>query len=208
MMAQSEMVQAVMEGLKQTESGGDYNKQQRIRTADGVDYKVGAYGILLSKWPAMAAAAGYPDARWQDRTAQDVVVGRRIDYDFQRFGAAYPDMQDDLPMMASISFKYGAGLVTEMVDNGITTPDQMKGIKGLEPVIEYVGGLSTGDLIQQSPSLKKQKDEKPKNLTRAEDRIRQTLVAMRDSDRERGVSDGSDEEIIENGNQELPATAE
>ena len=206
-MADSAMVRAVMEGLRKTESNDDYAFQQRINSAEGYDYKVGAYGIVLSRWEGMAAAAGYPGADWRDRTAQDAVVSRRVTNDIDRFSIQYPDTVDDVGVLASVSFKYGASLASNMAERGITTVDKMKGVSGLEPVIEYVNGLDTGEVVQQ-PSMVREPQKKTETLTIAEDRIRETLVTMRDRDRGRSVTDGSNEELIEDGNQGIPAGTE
>jgi len=182
-------IDIVAGAIRTVESGDDY-KNQRLTSIDGERHrKVGAYGFMDRRWVELSEAAGFPGADWRDPTAQDRVAKAKMQRDFDRFG--------DWEAVA-IAFRYGADTARAYMDGrGFKQRKEVEGyVRNVRKLIPDTERPVTGSL---TPQAKRNQNHR---LTQAEKVIRDRLVSMRDNQR-KGAPDGSNENIIEDGNQGL-----
>ena len=194
--------------VRRMESAEDYTRQQDIRANGQNDRKVGAYGILESKWDGLAVSLGYTGAKWQDRKAQDVIAKEKLTRDYKAL-----ESWD----LAVVSFRYGRAVADHFKEQGITEPKDMEnaGYKGIgrylrdtrrgvsDPERSIEGSLPT------PPNGQKPRTQPAPQRKKSEDVVRNRILGMRDQQRKRGVTtDGSDGDIQQDGNQGLPDATE
>ena len=196
--------------IRQMESANDYTRQQDIRVNGQNDRKVGAYGILESKWDALTVSLGYTGANWQDRKAQDVIAKEKLKRDYEALGSWE---------LAVIAFRYGRAIANQFKEQGILQPKDMEnaGYKGIgrylrdtrrgvsDPERPIEGALPT----MTPPNGVTPRAQPAPDLKRSEDIVRNRLVGMRDQQRKRGVTeDGSNSQEQQDGNQNVSAEAQ
>ena len=190
------------------ESADDYQRQQDIRANGQNDRKVGAYGILESKWDGLAVSLGYTGANWQDRKAQDVIAKEKLLRDYKALESWE---------LAVIAFRYGRPVADHFKEQGILEPKDMEnaGYKGVgrylrdtrrgvsDPERSIEGSLPT------PPNGQKPRTQPNPQRKRSEDVVRNRLLGMRDQQRKRGATtDGSDSTVEPVGNTDVPDITE
>lgn len=203
-----EALDSIMERIRMAESGDDYSASSTVRGSDGgTDSKVGAYGIMLSKWDALAAAAGIPGADWRDRAAQDAVARARVENDVRKVRKAQSDGEAkadvDPFVLAAVSFKFGADVSTWVSKRG----GDISSIPELKSVGRYMENMSKQKplrdetpMARMSPTMQRAVPKADPTLTKAQDRIRDALKSMVGynepiAGEEGATQDGSNENI-------------
>lgn len=161
--------------LRTVESDNNYNRQQRVRVGGSEDTKLGAYGILKSKWGRLTEVNGYAGADWRDPRAQESVVRAKLQRDYEELGSW---------SMAALAFRYGTQAARALSDAGYLEPkaieeagqvkmgEYMRSLRDVTPNTEMqVQGQLTQDTSGEA------KNASPTNK-RAEDIVRQQLRAL------------------------------
>jgi len=192
--------EATLNAIRAVESGEDYNFQRAVSVGGERDRKVGAYGVLESKWPAVAESLGYAGADWRDPTVQDNIMRRLLERHYEQLGSWE---------LAATALRFGGKTARALSENGYIEP-QAIGQAGLENVAQYMRDLRTRTPKMDSPVAGNLSPEPNQlgtspNRVRSENIVRKNIVAMRDAQRKRGVSEnGSDSEVEPSGNQGIP----
>jgi len=187
-------IDIVAGAIRTVESDGDYN-HQRLTSIGGERHRqVGAYGFVDKRWVELAAAAGYPGANWRDPTAQDRIAKAKLQRDFDKYG--------DWEAVA-IAFRFGGATAKAYKDGrGFAQREEVEGYaRKVRKLIPDTERRITGSMTPQTEQRQNH------TLTRAESVIRDQLVTMRDAQR-KGAPDGSNENIIEGGNQGMANQAQ
>ena len=201
-------LESAAHAIRRMESAEDYERQQGIRANGQNDNKVGAYGILESKWDGLAVSLGYTGARWQDRKAQDVIAKEKLLRDYKAL-----ESWD----LAVVSFRYGRAVADHFKEQGITEPKDMenagyKGVgrylrdtrRGVQDPERSIEGSLPSPTNEPSPRTQPAPQRK-----KSEDIVRGRILGMRDQQRKRGATpDGDDSAVPEDGNQGLPDITE
>lgn len=183
-----------MRAIRTAETGTAEGNYSAIRgqVRDGARL-IGAYGFASDEWPRLAAEAGYPGARWQDRSAQDAVATFIFDALFQKY--------QDWGLVA-IAWKAGEAAADKLAEH----PEVLEG-KGLEPLRAYrdkvLGAVIPSDSPDsplrgaRSPISGPQAPQTPELQAppmraglseRADNTLRGILTAMRDQQRSMAAS--------------------
>ena len=201
--------------IRQMESANDYSRQQDIRANGSRDRKVGAYGLLESRWDALSTSLGYTGARWQDRKAQDVIAKEKLRRDYEATGSWE---------LAIVAFRYGRQVAMHFKEQDIHQPKDMENagyttigrylrdtrrgvsdpeqtVEGTIRDLEYPKGPNDGNVPE--PQTQASPDRK-----RSEDIVRNKLVGMRDAQKRRGVTNGDDSEQQQDGDTGVSDIAE
>ena len=201
-------LESAAHAIRRMESADDYQRQQDIRANGQNDRKVGAYGILESKWDGLAVSLGYTGANWQDRKAQDVIAKEKLLRDYKALESWE---------LAVIAFRYGRPVADHFKEQGILEPKDMEnaGYKGVgrylrdtrrgvsDPERSIEGSLPT------PPNGQKPRTQPNPQRKRSEDVVRNRLLGMRDQQRKRGATtDGSDSTVEPVGNTDVPDITE
>jgi len=178
--------------IRTVESDNDYRRQQDARVGSGHDRKVGAYGILQSRFDALAEAAGYAGAAWESREVQDAIARQKLERDYEELGDW---------TLAAVAFRYGTPVARKLKQQGVNDAagvshaghkqigTYLRALRKSSPQTDLsVVGRATG-APQTAPPARKQ----------AERVVRNHLVAMRDQQRGRSVSDANGQEEQVNG---------
>ena len=188
-------IQALAAALRVTETGNNYAYQQLTSIGGTPHRRVGAYGFVEKRWGELTEAAGIPGADWRDRTAQDKIAREALRQNYERYGNW---------RAAVVAFRFGGKAAEAYVSGQDFTGRKdidtyVSSVRAVEP---NVGGPVKGILDADDGGREAQ------TLTRAQSVIRDRLVMMRDNQtNEMGmeeVSDGSNEELVEVGDQGLP----
>lgn len=197
-------IDAAASGIRAVESRGDYRYQQDF-TADGArDRKVGAYGIVQSKWPTLTESLGYRGAQWQDPKMQDVIAKEALKRHYEQLGSWE---------LAVVAFRFGSPVAQFLKESGYTEPESMES-SGYGNVANYVRSVRRSETRIEQPvegRLKppEQDPTKSPQLDRAQSIIRDRLVGMRNANRNaKEVSDGSNEDIQQVGDTDVPAATQ
>jgi hypothetical protein len=199
-------INQALSAVRMMESNGNYNAQQSVRVDGQVDRKVGAYGILESRWQTLTQSLGYGGARWQDNRMQDIVAREKLERDYEVLGNWE---------LAVMSFRYGMPFAQAMSDRGYTEPKDVE-LAGYKDVAKYMRNVRRyqkeehpveGKLNQPTPSSDTVSDANP-TRKRYENVIRSMLISMRDTEKGRSGANGSDEAVEQVGDTGIPATAE
>ena len=187
-------IDVVAQALRVAESDDDYRRQQLVSVGGERYRKVGAYGILDKRWTELAEAAGYAGADWRDPTAQDNIAKQKLRQDYETFGSWEA---------AVVAFRFGAQAAKAHVES-VDHPARAEVDSYLSNVKRRMGNEDRkviGKVVTSEP-------EKNPNLSRAQKIVRDKLVMMRDM-QQRGGTDGSgNEELVEDGNQDVPGGVE
>ncbi len=190
-------------GIRAVESRGDYSYQQDF-SADGArDRKIGAYGIVQSKWDGLVESLGYAGAKWDDRKMQDMVANKALQKHYDNLGSWE---------LATIAFRFGTPVAQYFKDKGYTEPKDMEA-DGYGSIANYVRSVRRSDTrIEQPVEGRLGKQEQPSvspQLTKAQGVIRNNLVMMRNANkRAKEVGDGSNTGEQQDGNQDIPAATQ
>ena len=194
--------------IRRMESADDYQRQQDIRANGQNDRKIGAYGILESKWDGLAVSLGYTGARWQDRKAQDVIAKEKLLRDYKALESWE---------LAVIAFRYGRPVADHFKEQGILEPKDMENA-GYQGVGRYLRDTRRGvsdpersieGSLPTPPNGQKPRTQPNPQRKRSEDVVRNRLLGMRDQQRKRGATtDGSDSTVEPVGNTDVPDITE
>ena len=179
-----ENVDQAMSAVRRLESNGNYRAQQRVNINGLLDYKVGAYGIVQSKWAGLAASLGYMNAGWQDRKMQDIIAKEKLEHDYKELGSWE---------LAVVSFRYGMPIARHLIETENVEPEAIE-MAGYEGIANYVrsarnftkqdhpieGKLRTGPVENEPKSSPK--------LRRSESIVKNQLVSMRNAQRGRSAA--------------------
>lgn len=178
-------IEEAMEAVRTVESDRDYTRQQMVSVAGSTDTKLGAYGILKSKWAQLAADSGYAGADWHDPKAQDVIAREKLQRDYEQLGSWE---------MAALAFRYGTQAARALSKAGYIEPKSIEDA-GYKNMGKYVRALRAqqpqtdapveGRLVE--PVKKSAISASPTN-NRAEDIIRQQLRAMHNAQKKQSTS--------------------
>jgi len=199
-----ESINQALSAVRMMESNGNYRAQQSVRVDGQVDRKVGAYGILESRWAGLAQSLGYDGARWQDRNMQDIIAREKLERDYKELGNWE---------LSVLSFRYGMPLAKAMRDRGYTEPKDVE-LAGYKDAARYMRNVRRyqkeefpveGKLAQSSSGTVS--DANP-TRKRSENIVRSMLVSMRDTEKGRRGTNGSDEYIEQVGDSVVSDTTE
>jgi hypothetical protein len=185
-------IEKVLQSLRTVESNDDYRYQRPV-DVDGVpDRKIGAYGILASKWAQLAEASGIRGATWNDRMAQDHIARWKVTQDYQRLG----DWN-----LTAIGFRFGMKAAMGLLERKATEPATIEGL-GVPEIAEYMrrfkearpspelpvtGRIKTGASPSEAPDP---------DSTRADNILRKHLYTMRDSQRKMNESVSATADVL------------
>ena len=199
-----ESINQALSAVRMMESNGNYRAQQSVRVDGQVDRKVGAYGILESRWAGLTQSLGYDGARWQDRNMQDIIAREKLERDYKELGNWE---------LSVLSFRYGMPLAKAMRDRGYTEPKDVE-LAGYKDAARYMRNVRRyqkeefpveGKLAQSSSGTVS--DANP-TRKRSENIVRSMLVSMRDTEKGRRGTNGSDEYIEQVGDSVVSDTTE
>ena len=193
-------VEETAASVRMVETDDDYRYQQDVSVGGEAEQRLGAYGILASRWGELADAAGIGGATWNDRGAQDRIAREKLNRSYEVLGDW---------TMAAVSFRYGLNIAQALTDRGATDPVSVEQA-GHKDIANYMRALRDGIPQPESPvtgTLQSTKTQKtnPKRK-RADDIIRKQLVGLRNA--QRGVANGSDEDIEPVGDSVVSDTTE
>jgi hypothetical protein len=180
--------------IRSVESSGDYQRQQRVRVNGQVDNKVGAYGLLESRFRTLATDLGYANANWRDRKMQDMIAKEKLTRDYKALGSW------DL---AVVAFRYGQPVAQQFKQKGYSAPKDVE-LAGYPEISNYMRTIEANGSARNLPVSGRLPDgpgplaKKGPNPTRrrSEDIIRNQLVQQRDADRARAKTQTvADEEV-------------
>ena len=183
---------SVAQAIRRVESGDDYRKQQQVAVRGQADRKVGAYGILQSRWDGLVAELGYGGGKWQDPAMQDRLAAEVLKRAYQQL--------DDWTL-AAIAFRFGMPAARHLKEKGITTAKDLESV-GLKAMGNYVRALesnSTKNLemsVDGRPVDMKKPVRQSPTRKRGEDIIRGMLYEMRNAQRA-GRTIGQEEEVTD-----------
>lgn len=168
-------IEEALQSIRTVESDGNYTRQQRVRVGGSEDTKVGAYGILESKWQRLAEVQGYAGANWRDPRAQDSIVRAKLQRDYEELGSW---------TMAALAFRYGTQAARALSNAGYIEPKDIEDA-GQVKMGEYMRSLrdvtpATNMRVEgqlELPARSAAKNASPANK-RAEDIVRQQLRAL------------------------------
>jgi hypothetical protein len=190
--------------IRSVESSGDYQRQQRVRVNGQVDNKVGAYGLLESRFRTLATDLGYAKASWQDRKMQDMIAKEKLTRDYKALGSW------DL---AVIAFRYGQPVAQQFKQKGYVKPKDME-LAGYPDISNYMravesnssaSGMPVSGRLPDGPGPLAKKGPNP-TRRRAEDIVRNQLVTQRNADRARAkVQPEAEDSAIAENPEEVPA---
>jgi hypothetical protein len=194
-----ENIDQALSSLRLMESNGNYHKQQSVRVDGVMDRKVGAYGIMESRWSTLTSDLGYTGARWQDRKMQDIVAREKLERDYRTLGSWE---------LAVVSFRYGMPMARGMMDNSLTEPRDIE-LAGYPKVASYMRDVrryqkNEHPVEGKLPQSGIPEDRPNPTLKRSEDVIRRRLVSMRNAERGRKVKNGSNTGIEQVGDTGIP----
>ena len=167
-------IEEALEAVRLAESQKNYAYQQRVKIGGEVDTKLGAYGILKSKWVGLTQAAGYAGADWRDPRAQDSIARAKLQKDYDELGSWE---------MAALAFRYGSRAARGMMDAGYIEPKSIEdaGYKGMGQYLRTIRSqtpppepMSVEGTLNPQQEMKKASPDG----TRAENIIRQHLRTM------------------------------
>lgn len=191
--------------VRRMESENNYQRQQDIRANGQRDRKVGAYGILESKWAGLSESLGYTGANWRDRKAQDVIAKEKLRRDYEALGSWE---------LAVVAFRYGRPVAQHFADQNIVSPREMQDA-GFEGVGGYVRDIRRNVAdperkVEGTVNTATAATPLPPNRKKAENVVRRQLVGMRNAQRnmKEVTPDGSDTEVEQSGDTDVPAVAE
>ena len=194
---------ATMNAIRQVESQGNYGFQRSVRVGPNTDRKVGAYGIMESKWAQIADTLGYSGADWRDPHIQDSIISDLIQRHYKELGSWE---------LAAVALRFGGQVARALNDKGFTEPSAMEQA-GLEDIGQYVRDIRSRTPRMDSPVAGNLSTE-PNQLTRspqtqqAKNIMRTQVIAMRDAQRKGVSANGSNEDIDTSGNQGIPDNPE
>jgi len=198
-----EDLEAVAARIRAIESEDDYRYQQAFTSRDGNDYKVGAYGMRLSAFKQLADAAGIPQARWQDKGAQDYVAKEKLRRDYERLGSWD---------MAVVAFRFGTRAAEALTQRGYTTPEGIEAA-GQKEIAEYLRGAKANEAqkrrkVTGRTGARTATKTNPKG-TRAQEVVRKQLYGLRNQQRRTGVmEDGGNEDVQQGGDTNISDEAQ
>jgi hypothetical protein len=195
-------IEEALQALRVVESNGTYTRQQRVRVGGSEDTKLGAYGILKSKWQALAAASGYAGANWRDPQAQDSIARKKLERDYEELGSWD---------MAALAFRYGTQAARALSNVGYIEPKSVEDA-GYPKMGAYMRALREqspqpnmsveGQL--NSPSGKVTRSASPSDK-RSEDIIRQHLRSLLNAQQSASaIADTDEVEDVEVEDMEVP----
>jgi hypothetical protein len=185
-------LESTAKAIRKVESDENYEYQQNAKVGSTYDRKVGAYGILQSRWEQLADAAGYSGAAWQSREVQDAIARQKLQRDYEELGDW---------TLAAVAFRYGTPVARKLKQQGVNDAagvshaghkqigTYLRALRKSSPQTDLsVVGRATG-APKAAPPARKQ----------AERVVRNHLVAIRDQQRGRSVSDANGQEEQVNG---------
>lgn len=174
-------VEQAQQSIRTVESRGNYTHQQGVTVQGQRDRKVGAYGILESKWEGLVDSLGYQGARWDDRKMQDVVAREAL----TRYHTSLGSWE-----LAVVAFRFGLPVARKLQKDGYTEPQDIEA-SGYPGVATYMRSVRRNEPKTQQPvegsiPVPEEINMPPKKtpaLNKAEGIIRDKLVFMRDAQR-------------------------
>ena len=197
-------IEQARQAIRMMESNGSYNKQQDILIDGTRQRKVGAYGILESRWGVLASSLGYTNARWQDPKMQDLIATEKLTRAYEELGTW------DLAVM---SFRFGSPVARQMSEQGYTQPldAEIDGNKEISDYMRAVNRMVKTDVKvsgrMEKPQVEGQEKPSPA-LSKSQNIVKRTLVGMRNAQRGREVPDGSEQDIEPVGDTDIPEGTE
>lgn len=168
--------------IRIVESEEDYHRVQQAKVGAEIDRKLGAYGILQSKWDTLAEAAGYAGASWESKSMQDAIARQKLERDYEELGDW---------TLAAVAFRYGTPVARRLKDQGV---NDAAGVShaGHQQIGDYLKALRSSS-PQPNLSVVGRATGSPKpasSARKASERVvRNHLIAMRDQQRAKGVID-------------------
>jgi hypothetical protein len=170
-------VEDALSAIRTVESDSDYKRQQSVKVGEKRDRKLGAYGILESKWGGFAASMGYTGADWRDPTMQDKMARAKLERDYDELGDW---------TLAVVSFRFGLGAARAMKEaNYFRAADvEMAGEKQIGRYMRDIDKTlpKTDRPVMPTPPSSKPAPQDP-TLRRSEDVVRRHLYGMRNQQR-------------------------
>ncbi len=192
------------QAIRMAESEDNYQYQQSVDIAGTPSFRLGAYGIIDSRWEQLAEAAGIKGADWNDRKAQDLVARRKLQDGYNKFG----DWS-----MAAVSFRFGDNAANALTERGMTDPGAIEAA-GYKDIANYLRSVRQGQPMPEHPvsgQLRAQGGTQQKTSPtrrRADEIIRKQLISM--SKAERKVTDDGErnEGQLQNSDTGVPTATE
>jgi len=187
-------VEDALNAIRVVESNSDYQLQQEVKVGETRDRKVGAYGILQSKWGQFASAMGYTGANWRDPAMQDRMARSKLERDYEELG----DWN-----LAVVSFRFGLGAARSMKDANYFRAADVENA-GQEQIGQYMRDIQNTvpktERAVMAPPPSSQPAAKDPALRRSEDIVRRHLYGLRNQQR-------MDTEVVEE-EEDTPAVEE
>jgi len=171
--------EAALNAIRTVESNGQYGYQRAVKVGGSRDRKVGAYGVLESKWPAIAERLGYQGADWRDPQVQDTIVGELLESHYRELGSWE---------LAAVALRFGGKAARGLKGQGYIEPQSVSQA-GFSGIADHMRALRGNTPQIESPVIGQAPQEDPKNLgtnpsrVKAESVVRNQVLAMRDSQR-------------------------
>lgn len=196
--------ETALNAIRVVESDNQYGYQRAVKVGGTRDRKVGAYGVLESKWPAIAETLGYGGADWRDPQVQDTLVGELLEMHYKELGSWE---------LAAVALRFGGKAARGLKDRGYIEPQSVSQA-GFSGVADHMRALRSNTPAPESPVIGQMPQPGQENLgtnpsrVKAESVVRNQVLAMRDSQRksraaETEVEPVVEEEVLDGGNQQL-----
>jgi len=184
---------AALSAIRVVESNGQYGYQRAVKVGGSHDRKVGAYGVLESKWPAIAERLGYGGADWRDPQVQDTIIGELLESHYRELGSWE---------LAAVALRFGGKAARGLQKQGYIEPQSVNQA-GFSGIADHMRALRGNTPQVESPVIGQMPQEDPKNLgtnpsrVKAESVVRNQVLAMRDSQRKTMATELEAEEVVE-----------
>ena len=171
-------VEDALNAIRVVESNSDYQLQQSVKVGDGQDRKLGAYGILQSKWGGFAASMGYTGANWRDTAMQDKMARSKLERDYGELGDW---------TLAVVSFRFGLGAARAMKEANYMRAADVENA-GEKQIGQYMRDIEntvpkTERPVMPAPPSSSQATPQDPTLRRSEDIVRRQLYGLRNQQR-------------------------
>lgn len=192
--------EAALSGIRIVESGGQYGYQRAVKVGGTRDRKVGAYGVLESKWPVIAETLGYQGADWRDPQVQDTLVGELLEMHYRELGSWE---------LAAVAIRFGGKAARGLKNKGYIEPQSVSQA-GFSGIADHMRALRSSTPQLDSPVIGEMPQKGTESLgtnpsrVKAESVVRNQVLAMRDSQRKSMAAEAetelaAEEEVLDGG---------
>jgi len=188
--------EAALSSIRIVESNGQYGYQRAVKVGGTRDRKVGAYGVLESKWPAIADRLGYGGANWRDPQVQDTIIGELLETHYKELGSWE---------LAAVALRFGGKAARGLKAQGYIEPQSVNQA-GFSGIADHMRALRGNTPQPESPVIGQMPQEGQENLgtnpsrVKAESVVRNQVLAMRDSQRKSVAAElATEEEVLDGG---------